>query len=55
MIAIASGASGGDVIFQEICENLKIECQLYLIIPQDAYVVVFVAPAGLGDTLQPPV
>jgi len=46
VIAIAGGASGGDLIFQEICESLRIERQLYLIIPRDAYVVASVAPAG---------
>jgi hypothetical protein len=46
VIAIAGGASGGDLIFQEICEQLAIERRLYLIIPRDDYVAASVAPAG---------
>jgi hypothetical protein len=46
LIAIAGGASGGDLLFQEICEKLAIERHLYLIIPRDDYVVASVAPAG---------
>jgi hypothetical protein len=46
VIAIAGGASGGDLLFQEICEKLGVERHLYLIIPRDDYVVASVAPAG---------
>ena len=46
VIAIAGGASGGDLLFQQICEKLAIERHLYLIIPRDDYVVASVAPAG---------
>jgi len=47
-VAIAGGASGGDLLFHEICEELGIERRLYLIIPRDAYVAASVAPSGPG-------
>jgi hypothetical protein len=32
-IAIAGGASGGDLLFLEVCEELGIERRMYLVIP----------------------
>ena len=46
MMGLAGGASGGDLLFQEICEELNIARNLYLIIPRDEYVRDSVAPAG---------
>jgi hypothetical protein len=46
VITIAGGASGGDLLFEEISEKAGVERQLYLIIPRDDYVVASVAPAG---------
>jgi hypothetical protein len=45
-IGIAGGASGGDLLFQEICEELGIDRRLFLIIPRDEYVKASVAPSG---------
>jgi hypothetical protein len=46
VIGIAGGASGGDLLFQEICEELGIDRHLFLIIPRDEYVNASVAPSG---------
>ncbi|SPF53560.1 conserved hypothetical protein [Candidatus Sulfopaludibacter sp. SbA4] len=46
LIGLAGGASGGDLLFHEVCEELNIPRKLYLIIPRDEYVKASVAPAG---------
>lgn len=43
---IAGGASGGDTLFHEVCEELGIPTRLYLAIPRDDYVRESVASAG---------
>jgi tetratricopeptide (TPR) repeat protein len=45
---IAGGASGGDLLFQEVCAELGVSTQLYLAIPSHLYVKESVAPAGPG-------
>jgi hypothetical protein len=45
-IAISGGASGGDLLFLEVCEELGIARHMYLIIPRDEYVRESVASAG---------
>jgi tetratricopeptide (TPR) repeat protein len=42
----AGGASGGDIIFQEVCSELGIPTRLYLAIPPQTYVVTSVQKAG---------
>jgi tetratricopeptide (TPR) repeat protein len=42
----AGGASGGDMLFQEVCAELSIPTQLYLAIPPERYVVSSVQQAG---------
>jgi tetratricopeptide (TPR) repeat protein len=42
----AGGASGGDILFQEVCAELDIPMQLYLAIPPERYVVSSVQQAG---------
>ena len=42
---IAGGASGGDILFHEICGQLGIPTQLYLALPADKFIVHSVAPA----------
>lgn len=44
--AIAGGASGGDLLFLEVCEALGIPRHLFLIIPREDYVRESVGPAG---------
>ena len=45
---IAGGASGGDILFHEVCEDLSIETQLYLALPRGQYVKASVSDAGTG-------
>jgi hypothetical protein len=42
---MAGGASGGDVLFHEICVELGIPTRLFLALPKDAYIQKSVAPA----------
>ncbi|HEX8147089.1 MAG TPA: tetratricopeptide repeat-containing protein [Pyrinomonadaceae bacterium] len=44
--AYAGGASGGDLLFQEVCEELGVETRLYLAIQPQQYVVSSVEKAG---------
>jgi hypothetical protein len=44
--AYAGGASGGDILFQEVCAELGIETRLYLAIPPQKYVKSSVQKAG---------
>lgn len=43
---IAGGASGGDLLFHEVCEELGIDTTLYLAVPRDVYVVESVQDGG---------
>jgi len=43
---IAGGASGGDILFHEVCEELGIPTQLYLALPRGEYVKNSVQKAG---------
>jgi hypothetical protein len=43
---IAAGASGGDILFHEVCAELGIPSRVYLPLPVPAFVRVSVAPAG---------
>jgi hypothetical protein len=45
-LGIAGGASGGDILFHEVCGELGIPTQLFLGIPRDPFVAASVAPAG---------
>jgi hypothetical protein len=45
-VAISGGASGGDLLFLDVCEELGIERHLHLIVPREQYVEASVAPAG---------
>jgi hypothetical protein len=47
-MAMSAGASGSDLLFLEICEELGIPRQLLLIMPRDEYVRTSVAPAGVA-------
>jgi hypothetical protein len=46
MIGIAGGASGGDILFHEVCTELQIPTNLYLAIPRDEYVKESVRDGG---------
>jgi hypothetical protein len=44
--AYAGGASGGDILFQEVCAELGIETRLYLAVQARTYVTTSVDKAG---------
>jgi hypothetical protein len=46
LVAVASGASGGDLLFHEVCAELGIEHRLYLPLPPDRFRNESVSPAG---------
>ena len=46
VLGISGGASGGDILFHEVCEELAIPTQAYLVIPEKAYIKDSVADAG---------
>ena len=48
---IAGGASGGDILFHEICAELGIPTRLYLALPQNQFIQASVAPAK-GDWVE---
>jgi hypothetical protein len=43
---LSGAASGGDILFLEVCRELEIPCVVYLAKPRDAYVKASVADAG---------
>jgi hypothetical protein len=45
-IALAGGASGGDLLFHECCEELGIPTRVLLALPPDKFEAASVAPAG---------
>lgn len=45
-IGIAGGASGGDILFHEVCAELNIPTHLYLALPPDEYIQESVQPSG---------
>jgi tetratricopeptide (TPR) repeat protein len=46
IVGIAGGASGGDILFHEVCAELRIPTTLYLAVPRDEYVRASVLEAG---------
>jgi hypothetical protein len=46
LFGIAGGASGGDILFHEICEALEIPSQMYLVLSKHDYVKDSVTDAG---------
>jgi len=47
-VGLAGGASGGDILFHECCEELGIPTRVQLALPADAFEEESVAPAGPG-------
>ena len=47
-IALAAAASGGDLLFQECCEEMGIATMVLLALPRDEFEAESVAPAGPG-------
>ena len=48
LFGISGGASGGDILFHEVCEDLGIPSQMYLVLPKSDYVKASVADGGPG-------
>jgi hypothetical protein len=46
LMGISGGASGGDILFHEVCNTMGIKSKLYLVIPKDKYIKSSVAAAG---------
>jgi hypothetical protein len=46
VVGIAGGASGGDILFHEVCAELGIRTRMYLAVPARDYVVSSVSDAG---------
>jgi hypothetical protein len=46
VVAIASAASGGDLLFHDVCEELKVERYPHLPLPPDSFRNESVSPAG---------
>ena len=45
-VGIAGGASGGDILFHEVCQELNIPTQLFLALPREEYIRQSVQPSG---------
>jgi hypothetical protein len=48
VVAMASAANGGDILFHEVCKDLGIERRLLLPVPPDRFRSESVSPAGSG-------
>jgi hypothetical protein len=46
MVGLAGGASGGDLLFHEVCAELGVATRLRLALPVEEFVATSVAPAG---------
>jgi hypothetical protein len=48
VFGIAGGASGGDILFHEVCAELGVETRLFLALPPEQFIASSVQPAGPG-------
>ena len=48
MVGIAGGASGGDLLFHEVCAEFGVATRLRLALPLEEFIATSVAPAGEG-------
>lgn len=46
LLGISGGASGGDILFHEVCEELDIPTNMYLVLPKNNYIKASVADGG---------
>ena len=46
LLGISGGASGGDILFHEVCEELHIPSQMFLVLPKADYIKASVADGG---------
>ncbi len=47
LFGISGGASGADILFHEVCEELNIPSQMYLVLPKNDYIKASVADSGV--------
>lgn len=47
LFGMAAAASGSDLLFHEVCDELSVRTRLYLALPKDQYIGEYVAPAGV--------
>jgi hypothetical protein len=47
LFGMAAAANGSDLLFHEVCDDLKVKTRLYLALPRDQYIGEYVAPAGV--------
>jgi len=45
-LGIASGASGGDILFHEVCRELHVPTRILLALPENMFIEHSVSPAG---------
>ncbi|MGA6924077.1 MAG: tetratricopeptide repeat-containing protein, partial [Desulfosarcina sp.] len=46
LLGIAGGASGGDILFHEVCRELDVPSRMYLVLPKWRYIAASVADGG---------
>jgi hypothetical protein len=46
LLGISGGASGGDILFHEVCQQLDIPSRMYLVLPKNEYIKKLVADGG---------
>jgi tetratricopeptide (TPR) repeat protein len=46
LLGISGGASGGDILFHEVCRELDIPTRMYLVLPKKEYIKASVADSG---------
>jgi len=46
LMGLTGGASGGDILFHEVCEELGIPSEMYLVVPKADYIQASVADGG---------
>ncbi|MGD8256383.1 MAG: hypothetical protein PVH56_02335 [Desulfobacterales bacterium] len=46
LFGFSGGASGGDILFHEVCEELNIPSQMYLVLPKNEYIKASVLDGG---------
>ena len=46
LIGLCGGASGGDILFHEVCAELQIPSEMYLVLPKQDYIKASVADSG---------
>jgi tetratricopeptide repeat protein len=46
LTGVTGGASGGDILFHEVCEELNIPSEMYLVLPKNEYIKASVVDGG---------